>query len=345
MVRARAEAAARRPPHATDAQGREGCSLDSLCCTLLSTTALPGGSAASATVLTKQAQHSICGARADVPRGPCSKCSRTRCPKEGRFLFLRRVGVRLGRIRAASQHLRRICTYHEENVRTVTALMTLPMLNSARGPEAANATRALSSSPPRLLFQQNIGVQHDDRCRSGTRDQQRCDRGQEMEGGHSHTGRGGPQVSNIKFGPGVARDNAPGVGNVDRSTVARTVSSTLYIAHRDGRRAKTYGLALEYAKGLALGLGAERLASGLVAVARCTMRGARGGSPTASRWAFVQRCWSGPRSDLTRRGALRVGGMLSAEAGEGAARRQSVSSRTGRIARLRKRKSMAGREG
>lgn len=50
----------------------------------------------------------------------------------------------------------------------MTALTMLPMLNSARGPDAANATRALSSSPPRLLLQQNIGVQHDDRCRSGT---------------------------------------------------------------------------------------------------------------------------------------------------------------------------------
>lgn len=50
----------------------------------------------------------------------------------------------------------------------------------------------------------------------------------------------------------------------------------------------TYGLALEYAKGLALGLGALRLLtgagpSGLVGVARFTMRGARGGRPTARR--------------------------------------------------------------
>lgn len=34
----------------------------------------------------------------------------------------------------------------------MTALTMLPMLNSARGPDAANATRALSSSPPRLLL-------------------------------------------------------------------------------------------------------------------------------------------------------------------------------------------------
>lgn len=76
----------------------------------------------------------------------------------------RRVG--LAESQQVSIYAEYVCI--TKRVRTVTAEATLLMLNSARGPAAANATCALSSSLPRLLLQQKIGEEHDDRCRSGT---------------------------------------------------------------------------------------------------------------------------------------------------------------------------------
>ena len=65
------------------------------------------------------------------------------------------------------------------------------------------------------------------------------------------------------------------------------------------------------------------------------VRGARGGRPAARRLAFVHP--SVARTDLTRGGALRDGGILRAEAGEWARRRQNARASAGREARLEKR--------